>query len=51
MLEYSLEREQKIPDAGLAADNVIPVLALCGDGFRCHQDLLEDFVAFYNIAA
>ena len=48
MLEYSLELEQKIADAGLATDNVITVLALCGDGFRWHQDQLEDFVAFYS---
>lgn len=48
MLEYSLELEQKIADAGLAADNVITVLALCGDGFRWHQDQLEDFAAFYS---
>lgn len=48
MLEYSLELEQKIADAGLAADNVITVLALCGDGFRWYQDQLEDFVAFYT---
>jgi hypothetical protein len=47
MLEYSLELEQKITEGGLAADNVIPVLALCGDGFRWHQDQLEDFVSFY----
>lgn len=44
---YSLEMEQKIEEAGLAADNGIRVLALCGDGFRWHQDQLEDFVAFY----
>jgi len=47
MLEYSLELEQKIVEAGLATDNVIRVLALCGDGFRWHQDQLEDFVSFY----
>jgi hypothetical protein len=47
MLEYSLELEQKITEAGLAADNVIPVPALYGDGFRWHQDQLEDFVSFY----
>lgn len=43
-----MELEQKIADAGLASDNVISVLALCGDGFRWHQDQLEDFVAFYS---
>jgi hypothetical protein len=47
MLEYSLELEEKITEAGLVADNVIPVLALCGDGFRWHQDQLEDFASFY----
>jgi hypothetical protein len=47
MLEYSLELEQKITEGGLAADNVLAVLALCGDGFRWHQDQLEDFVSFY----
>jgi hypothetical protein len=51
MLEYALELEQKITDAGQAADNVIPVLALCGDGVRWHQDQLEDFVAFYSTGA
>lgn len=48
MLEYSLEMERKIADAGLATDNVITVLALCGDGFRWRQDQFEDFVAFYS---
>lgn len=48
MLEYALELEEKIAAAGLAANNVIPVLALCGDGVRWHQDQLEDFVAFYS---
>jgi hypothetical protein len=48
MLEYALELEEKIAAAGLAADNVIRVLALCGDGFRWQQDQLEDFVAFYS---
>ena len=48
MLEYSLELEQKLGDAGLASHNVMSVLALCGDGFRWHQDQLEDFVAFYS---
>jgi hypothetical protein len=47
MLEYSLELEEKITEAGLATDNMIPVLALCGDGFRWHQDQFEDFVSFY----
>jgi hypothetical protein len=51
MLEYSLELEQKIAEAGLQADNAIFVLALCGDGFRWHQDQLEDFVAFYSTGA
>ncbi|HET6843543.1 MAG TPA: hypothetical protein VFK06_17960 [Candidatus Angelobacter sp.] len=51
MLEYARELEQKISDAGLAADNVITVLALCGDGLRWHQDQLEDFVAFYSTGA
>jgi len=48
MLEYAVELEEKIAAAGLAADSVIRVLALCGDGFRWHQDQLEDFVAFYS---
>jgi hypothetical protein len=51
MLEYSLELEQKIAEAGLEADKAIFVLALCGDGFRWHQDQLEDFVAFYSTGA
>jgi len=34
--------------AGLKADNAIFGLALCGDGFRWHQDQLEDLVAFYT---
>lgn len=48
MLEYALDLERKIVDAGLEADDVVTVLALCGDGFRWHQDQLEDFVAFYS---
>jgi hypothetical protein len=48
MLEYALELEEKSAAAGLAIDNVIRVLALCGDGFHWHQDQLEDFVAFYS---
>jgi hypothetical protein len=48
MLEYSVELEQKIAEVGLPADRAIFVLALCGDGFRWHQDQLEDFVAFYS---
>jgi hypothetical protein len=51
MLEYSLELEQKVAEAGLAADNAITVLALCCDGFGWHQDQLEDFVAFYSTGA
>lgn len=48
MLEHSLGMEQKIAEVGLQPDNTIFVLALCGDGFRWHQDQLEDFVAFYS---
>jgi hypothetical protein len=48
MLEYALELEQKIADAGLAVDNVTATLALCGDGFRWHLTELEDFMAFYS---
>jgi hypothetical protein len=51
MLEYSLELEQKIAEAGLATGDTICVLALCGDGFHWHQDQLEDFVAFYSTGA
>jgi hypothetical protein len=51
MLEYSLELEQKIAAAGLQVDSANFVLALCGDGFRWHQDQLEDFVAFYTTGA
>ena len=51
MLEYSLELEEKIGEAGLAAENVTTVLALCGDGFRWHHDQLEDFVTFYFTGA
>ena len=47
MLEYSLELEQKIAEAGLVAENTLFVLALCGDGFHWQQDQLEDFVSFY----
>jgi hypothetical protein len=47
MLEYSLDLEQKIAEASLVSNNVIRVLALCGDGFRWHHDQLEDFVSFY----
>ena len=48
MLEYSLELEQKIEEAQLQVDKAVFVPALCGDGFRWHQDQLEDFVAFYS---
>ncbi len=48
MLEYSLELEQKIAEAGLPADKTTFTLALCGDGFRWHHDQLEDFVSFYT---
>jgi hypothetical protein len=47
MLEYTLELERKIAEGNLAAENRLFVLALCGDGFRWHQDGLEDFVSFY----
>lgn len=47
MLEYTLELERKIADGNLAGGNKLFVLALCGDGFRWHQDGLEDFVSFY----
>jgi hypothetical protein len=48
MLEYSLELEQKITEAALQTENAVFVLALCGDGFRWHPDLYEDFVSFYR---
>ena len=48
MLEYTVELEQKIADAGLAGDDTAFVLALCGEGFHWHQDELEDFVSFYR---
>jgi hypothetical protein len=51
MLQYSFELEQKIAEANLARDKAIFVLAFCGDGFRWHQDQLEDFVAFYSAGA
>jgi hypothetical protein len=51
MLEYSLDLEQKIEEAGLVAENVIPVLVLCSDGFHWHPDQLEDFVTFYFTCA
>jgi hypothetical protein len=51
MLEYSVELEQKITDAGPPTDKTIFVLALCGDGFRWHQDRLKDFVVFYFTGA
>jgi hypothetical protein len=47
MLEYSVELEHKIADAGLSVEKAILVLALCGDGFGWHQDQFEDFVGFY----
>jgi hypothetical protein len=47
MLEYTLELEQKISKGNLAGENLLFVLALCGDGFRWQQDGLEDFVNFY----
>jgi hypothetical protein len=49
MLEYTLELERKIADAGLAGrENTFVILALCGAGFHWHVDQLEDFVAFYR---
>jgi hypothetical protein len=47
MLEYTLEMEQKITEGSLAAEKVLFILALCGDGFHWHEDGLEDFVSFY----
>lgn len=47
MLEYALELEQKISDAGLANSQASFVLVLCGEGFVWHQSQLEDFVTFY----
>jgi hypothetical protein len=47
MLEYTVQLEEKIASANLAGKNNLLVMALCGDGFRWHQDGLEDFVSFY----
>jgi hypothetical protein len=47
MLEYSLELEHKTAATGLSPERAIFVLALGSDGFRWHQDQLEDFVSFY----
>lgn len=47
MLEYALELEQKISDAGLVNSHTHSVLVLCGEGFVWHQSQLEDFVSFY----
>ena len=49
MLEYTLELEVKIRDCGLKnQDNVLFILALCGNGVDWHRDQLEDFVQFYR---
>lgn len=47
MLEYAMELESRIADGNIAGENMLFVLALCGDGFRWQQDGLEDFVSFY----
>jgi hypothetical protein len=47
MLEYTVELEEKIDKGRLAAERVLIILALCGDGFHWHEDELEDFVSFY----
>jgi hypothetical protein len=47
MLEYTLELEDKVQAADLAATSDCIVLALCSNGFHWHEDELEDFVAFY----
>jgi len=47
MLEYAMELESQIADGNLARENILFVLALCGDGFRWQHDGLEDFVSFY----
>jgi len=49
MLEYTLELEQKIREAGLNKQtNTAFCLALCGTGFEWHESLFEDFVDFYR---
>jgi hypothetical protein len=48
MLEYALELEAKISEAGLAAADRKCILAACGNGFDWHRDELEDFVSFYR---
>ena len=47
MLEHALGLEAKIRDCNLPADKTRFTLCLCGEGFHWHQDLLEDFAAFY----
>jgi hypothetical protein len=47
MMEYTLELESKIAEGNPAGENMLFLLALCGDGFRWQQDGLEDFVSFY----
>lgn len=47
MLEYAREFEQKITAGKLQLDNALYILALCGAGFKWHEDELEDFVGFY----
>ena len=48
ILQYTLELEKKIAECSPATTNARFILALCSDGFRWHQDELEDFVAFYT---
>lgn len=47
MLTYSLELEEKIADGKLFGNGSLFVLAFCGNGFRWHEDELEDFVSYY----
>jgi len=48
MLEYTLELEEKITLSKLKDPTTLFTLAFCGDGFRWHEDELEDFVSFYS---
>jgi len=45
--EHTSELEEKIESGRLSQETPV-VLVLCSDGFRWHEDQLEDFVAFYR---
>ncbi len=47
VLEYALELEEKIAEAGLIHVNAKCILALCGNGFDWRKRTIEDFVSSY----